>query len=76
MLLTKEQKGKFIENFQAGDILGFEYLTSIGYKVDQTLLDLNDKYGWDDSFPSEKLDLYTELKVSLLKEIKVYHLLG
>lgn len=74
MLLTKEQKEQFIKNFLAGDILGFEYLLSIGYKVDQQLLYLNAKYGWDDSFPSEKLDLYTELKISLLKEIGVYDL--
>lgn len=75
MVLTKEQKTRFIENFLAGDILGFEYLESIGYKVDQRLLDLNDKYGWDDSFPTKELDLYIELKIALLKAIKVYNLL-
>lgn len=75
MVLTKEQKTRFIEEFTAGDILGFEYLESIGYKVDKKILELNDKYGWDDSFPVKKLDLYTKLKISLLEAIEVYHLL-
>lgn len=75
MKLTTEQKDKFIDNLLGGDILGFEYLVSIGYKVDQRLLDLNEKYGWDDSFPAKELNLYIELKVSLLKEIEVYNLL-
>lgn len=75
MRLTKEQKDKFIDNFLAGDILGFDYLKSIGYKVDQRLLDLNDKHGWDDSFTTEELNLYLELKISLLKAIGVYDLL-
>ena len=75
MKLTAEQKERFIEDFTAGDILGFEYLNSIGYKVDKRLLDLNEKYGWDDSFTTKELDLYTELKISLLEAIEVYNLL-